>query len=454
MKIRRKIIFMEMAVLVISFLICGFFSVNQYMTVSIQRLAENELEKLEVSQWALKQVGTREDLEKMGVLARDSYLKFQFKRCYKEGYALMNQKICLSNLTGYEIIDVSALNGEYTVQQLGENYLLLVYQKLEYPEKFWVMAVKDITDAWTDARKQILVFISVFLCTFGVAVTVSVYLTGRMLSVFHKLKMQAEAISCGDFSVKAEVKTRDELAELAESINRMSIKIQQQIEDLQLLSGAMAHEMKTPVTSIMGYADTLLHVRLSREKQEQALQAIFRSADRLNRLSGKLMQLIGLYENQELELECLCMGEILDTCCIRMKDLISEKPPKISMILNIQEDFCVTGDRLLLEALFENLLSNSKKALDAGGIIRINCLKNVVEVEDNGCGISEKDLPHVCKPFYMSDKARSRKKQGCGLGLALAERIVMLHAAQMTIESQLGKGTRIRITWKSNEEDA
>lgn len=173
------------------------------------------------------------------------------------------------------------------------------------------MAVKDITDAWTDARKQILVFISVFLCTFGVAVTVSVYLTGRMLSVFHKLKMQAEAISCGDFSVKAEVKTRDELAELAESINRMSIKIQQQIEDLQLLSGAMAHEMKTPVTSIMGYADTLLHVRLSREKQEQALQAIFRSADRLNRLSGKLMQLIGLYENQELELECLFMGEIL-----------------------------------------------------------------------------------------------------------------------------------------------
>lgn len=111
MKIRRKIIFMEMAVLVISFLICGFFSVNQYMTVSIQRLAENELEKLEVSQWAFKQVGTREDLEKMGVLARDSYLKFQFKRCYKEGYALMNQKICLSNLTGYEILDVSALNG-------------------------------------------------------------------------------------------------------------------------------------------------------------------------------------------------------------------------------------------------------------------------------------------------------------------------------------------------------
>ena len=95
------------------------------------------------------------------------------------------------------------------------------------------------------------------------------------------------------FLLKAEVKTRDELAELAESINRMSIKIQQQIEDLQLLSGAMAHEMKTPVTSIMGYADTLLHVRLSREKQEQALQAIFRSADRLNRLSGKLMQLIG-----------------------------------------------------------------------------------------------------------------------------------------------------------------
>lgn len=454
MKIGRKIIFMEMAVLAISFLFCGFFSVNQYMTVSVQRLAENELEKLEVSQWAFQQVGTREDMERMGELARDSYLRFQFKRCYRDGYALMNQKTCLSNLTGYEILDVSSLDGEYTVQQLGENYVLLVYQALEYPEEFWVMAVKDITDAWTDARQQILIFISVFLCTFGAAVTVSVYLTGRMLSVFHKLKMQAEAISCGDFSVKVKVKTSDELAELSESINRMSVKIQQQIEDLQLLSGAMAHEMKTPVTSIMGYADTLLHVRLSREKQEQALQTIFRSADRLDKLSGKLMQLIGLYENQELESECLWMGEVLDTCCIRMKDLISEESPKISMILNIQENFCVTGDRLLLEALFENLLSNSKKALDEGGIIRINCLKNVVEVEDNGCGISEKDLPHVCKPFYMSDKARSRKKQGCGLGLALAERIVMLHSAQMTIESQLGKGTRIRIVWKTTEEDA
>lgn len=447
MRIRTKLTALVAGVLLISFTICGFFSINQFINTSIERLAKSEAEKMAVSKWALEEVTPKEDLEQMLELARDAYLKYQFSRCYQNGYALIKNQVCVSNLTDYEIINTTSLPDEYCIQKVNTRWLLLMKSDLDYPQGFQVLAVKDITDAWTDARRQVLQYLAMFACTFAASMLVLTWLIRQMLGVLEQLERQADAISRGDFSRKTQVHTKDELAQLSQSINRMSDKIEQQIEDLQLLLGAMAHETKTPVTSIMGYADSLLHVRLKESQKEQALEAIYRSAGRLDKLSGKLLQLIGLYENQELQMEPLQIAEILRNSCSQIQGTLADT--QIHIVLEHVTDFTVTGDRLLLGVLFDNLLSNAVKSFDGPGTIHIQTSREnrSVSILDHGHGISSQDFPHVRKAFYMADKSRSRRQQGAGLGLALADRIVQAHHADMNIESELGKGTCVTITF-------
>lgn len=446
MRIRTKLTVLVAGVLLASFLVCGIFSVNQFMNGSIERLVKNEEEKLSVSKWALEQVGTKQELDQMLELARDAYLKYQFERCYQKGYALMKGSSCVKNLTDYEIVNGDALKGDYCIQKVKSRWLLIMRKDLDYPEQFWVMSVRDITDAWTAARTQVIQYLAVFACTFAAAMAVLACLIRRMLSVLEQLQMQADAISRGDFSCKTQVNTKDELAQLSRCINRMSDKIEQQIEDLQLLLGAMAHETKTPVTNIMGYADSLLHVRLKEKQKEEALEAIYRSAGRLDKLSGKLLQLIGLYDNQKLQPEPVQIRDVLVHSCGQIQGMAESRGIHLLMEEKAQTDFTVVGDRLLLGILFDNLLTNAVKSYDQCGEIFITYGPDrSVCVRDWGRGISAEDLPHVCKAFYMADKSRSRRQQGAGLGLALADRIVKAHHAEMKIESQIGKGTSVTV---------
>lgn len=445
MKIRTKLTALVSGVFLASCAVCGFFSVNQFVEQSIGQLAQNEKEKLEVSAWAFGQSGTKEELDQMLEQARDAYLRYQFERCYRQGYALMKGGNCLENLTDYEIIDAEALREAYCLQKVGERWLLIMRGDLEYPDGYWVMAVRDVTEAWTAARQQAVQYLAVTAATFASAMAVLAYLIGKMVSVLERLQVQADAISRGDFTGRTQVETKDELGQLSASINRMSERIEQQIEDLQLLLGAMAHETKTPVTSIMGYADSLLHVRLKPEQQEQALEAISRSAGRLDKLSGKLLQLVGLYENQELEMEPISLREMLGRCCAQLQDASARQEMELVLEGMGAE---IIGDRILLEILFDNLLTNAIKAYDGPGTVRIACgADGSVRVCDQGRGIATEDLPHVCKAFYMADKSRSRRQQGSGLGLALAERIVQMHHARLSIESEPGRGTCVTVSF-------
>lgn len=206
MRIRTKLTVLVAGVLLASFLVCGIFSVNQFMNGSIERLVKNEEEKLSVSKWALEQVGTKQELDQMLELARDAYLKYQFERCYQKGYALMKGSSCVKNLTDYEIVNGDALKGDYCIQKVKSRWLLIMRKDLDYPEQFWVMSVRDITDAWTAARTQVIQYLAVFACTFAAAMAVLACLIRRMLSVLEQLQMQADAISRGDFSCKTQVK--------------------------------------------------------------------------------------------------------------------------------------------------------------------------------------------------------------------------------------------------------
>jgi signal transduction histidine kinase len=465
MRIRTKIIGLVAGVLAGACAACGTFAVNQYMNISVEKAAAAEMEKLALAERIFGGIGTGEELEQMGETARNAYLRYQFERCYQKGYVLMKDRECIMNLTDYEISAPEALKSSYVIQRQGDAYLLILKRDLPYPQGFWVMSVKDITSTWEEGRWQAENFLKVFFVVFGVSVGIAAAVMSHMLKALEKLRIQAERIREGDFGGKTKLTSRDELRELSESLNSMSDQIRQQIEDLKLLPGAMAHEMKTPLTNIMGYADSLLHVRLSERQREQSLEAIFRSAERLNRMSGKLLQLVGLYENREIENRTVDLEEVIGQAYEENRERLMEKdinfqiqrrgcpafPGKREADGQEKEGMSVEGDPLLLFSLFDNLVSNSVKAVEEGGQIQVVLDRNLrrVCVRDNGRGIPPGDLPHVTKAFYMVDKSRSRRQQGSGLGLALAERIVRAHGGKLEIESYVGKGTNVTVTFEA-----
>ena len=467
MRIKTKVISLVAGVLFGSCAFCGTFAVNQYMNASIRKLADVEMEKLELAERAFSQVGTKEDLDAMDEAAREAYLRDQFERCYQEGYALLKGRECIKNMTKYEITAPEALGGKYVVQPLGIAYLLILKKELPFLKDFWVLSVQDITSTWEEGKEQAKWYLVVFLFVFACSITIAAAVIGHMLKALVELRDQAERIKNGDFNKKVVLTSKDELKDLSDSLNRMSDQLQQQIEDLEFLLGSMAHEMKTPLTSIIGYADSLLHVRLSDHQKEQSLAAICRSAGRLDEMSGKLLQLIGFYGNEKIVKKPVELVDVMMWIYEENRETLIDKGIDFKIVLEntvgVQKKIefeqkevrgmAVQGDPMLLVSLFSNLVSNSIKALEGSGKIQIILIpeKHKVCVQDNGVGIPSKDLPHVTKAFYMVDKSRSRRQQGSGLGLALVQRISKVHGAKIEIESRLKEGTKVWICFPSSD---
>ena len=243
--------------------------------------------------------------------------------------------------------------------------------------------------------------------------------------------------------------TRDEIGAMAGAFNSMADRIEDQVTELSQVSekrrqmlGSLTHELKTPMTSIIGYSDTLLNVNLKKEQQERALWHIYKECRRLERLSSKLMSLMGLYDNDSICMEEVSMQELFEQVVSLEEYHLKEKKIRL-------EHSCSMGtrriDRDLFESLLINLIDNAIKASEEGAVISLMGQDNVITVRDQGCGIPADEIKRVTEAFYMVDKARSRKAGGCGLGLALCSMIAQLHGAELLIESEVGKGTSVTI---------
>ncbi len=445
MKLKTKLVLLVFLILAVSMGGCAAFSIARLKAYSLSVQVESEREKLRIAGRAFRQVGTREDFEQMGEIARDAYLKYQFGRCYQSGYALIRDGAAIANRTDYEIVNLDGLKGEYMVQELNGKHILLLRQALEYPDGFEVLAARDISDSWELLQRQAGLYLAVFG---GVSLSAAALLAlglGQALKSLEDLRRAAAAISCGKLGSKVAVRGKDEIAQVGEAFNRMSEQVEAQVENLELLLGALAHEMKTPVTSIMGYSDSLLHVRLSEAQREQALLNIHSAGVRMEQMSAKLLALVGMYENEAIRMEPLSLRELLVQVDGETQALLAARGVKL--LVDLAEDVRVTGDRELLCSMFINLVHNGCKASEPGGEVVVSCRGRTVTVEDHGCGIPEEDLPHVTEAFYMADKSRSRGEGGSGLGLALSLRIVQLHGGTMEIASRVGEGTRVTVTF-------
>ena len=226
----------------------------------------------------------------------------------------------------------------------------------------------------------------------------------------------------------------------------MAAAVQEKVSDLQrhlqardAFVAAFTHELKTPMTSIIGYADVLRNLQTDPDEQREAASAIYHEGRRLESLSQKLLALLAL-GGEELELTDVDLGTLwpqLRAAC----PVVPLQTPAESCVVH--------GDADLLLDLLCNLVQNAAKASAPDEPVTVRCRDNgatvTVEVEDHGCGIPRAELDRVTEPFYMVDKSRARKQGGSGLGLALCKRIAAAHGSDLTIVSEPGQVTTVRV---------
>jgi signal transduction histidine kinase len=237
---------------------------------------------------------------------------------------------------------------------------------------------------------------------------------------------------------------------MAEAVEQRSEKLYEEQRKKTLFMGNLTHELKTPMTAIMGYAETLLTTKLTREDEEEALAYIYSECGRLERLSHKMMQLLELEntnENGEIVKTNTPVREIFDASAESCSRLISEK----NIQLHIEEN----GERFLMDVdlmtdVMVNLIDNAIKASKTGGSIYLISGTDenghtFIEVMDEGVGIPDEEKSKITEPFYMVDKSRSRKSGGAGLGLALVKLILEKHGLSLEIRDGEKCGTIVGI---------
>lgn len=347
------------------------------------------------------------------------------------------------SLKGYGKLNYSRYEFE------GKNYLVFrtIYQNDYY--FYW------ITDSsYVQKRlEQLAVLMLVITGTLTVVVSLILYrMITRTLVPLQELEESAQAIAEGDYARRTIVKRQDEIGSLAGHFNQMAEAVEvrtRQLEESErrktLFMGNLTHELKTPLTAISGYADTMLMTKLTPSEEEEALSYIHSESERLERLSRKMMQLLELDQRSEIEMEEHSVRELFAAAEQSCKQILQDK--QIRLIITEH------GERLwmdldLMTDVIVNLVDNAVKASANGGEIILGAGTDeqghtYLQVEDFGGGIPADEQEKILEPFYMVDKSRSRQHGGAGLGLALVKLILEHHGMQMKIESEVGAGTKI-----------
>lgn len=313
----------------------------------------------------------------------------------------------------------------------------------------------DISPIYETRQQQLETFGRIFVILLAVCALLS-YTAARLLTrPLEKLSRTAQALAAGDLACRSGITGRDEIGALAREFDAMAQRQQEHIAALRATMegqdrfiGSFTHELKTPMTSILGYADLLRRGTLSPDEQAQAADYIFSEARRLERLSFKLLELY-LAEHQSPELLPASPAALVQDLTAPLVPGLARQG--ITLTAQGEEGLCLLEPDLF-RSLVLNLLDNARKAMEGPGTIAVTTAMTgdgcTLTVRDTGQGMPPEVLDHLTEAFYRVDKSRARAQGGAGLGLTLCDRIAALHQGQLRLESRPGQGTTVTVTLK------
>lgn len=321
--------------------------------------------------------------------------------------------------------------------------------------------VYDITSVYAARAQEQNTFRLLLIAIFVVGSITSMIAASLLTKPLEKLSSLAQHISHGDYSARLHIHSGDEIEALANDFNNMADTIEDNISELHFsmekqeqFMGSFAHELKTPMTSIIGYADLLRSQNMSEDETNEAANYIFSEGKRLESLSLKLLDLL-VVKNQETILTptdpALAVRNVINV----MKPELAKE--HITLKSSCRKGCCMM-DIDLFQSLIINIIDNARKAIDDNGLIHVaGTIRDdnyVIIIKDNGRGMPPEEITRISEAFYRIDKSRSRAQGGAGLGLAICSKIAEIHQAKIKYKSAVGRGTVVTITLPNIKEAA
>lgn len=352
-----------------------------------------------------------------------------------------------------ELDKLAANEIRYILRDIGERTILFTSNITDINHKRYVFTyMKDVTPLYEERVDQYRFFVQVDVAACLLYMLIMFFVSRGLTKPIDRLNRTAQVIAQGGFSERVQLKSKDEIGVLARNFNDMAAVVEDKINDLerhnqekQRFINNFTHELKTPLTSIIGYANFLRTTKYNEELFLDGLEIIYGEGKRLESLSQKLMDLILLQEDrfqkEEHELGSV-IAEIEPVLELRAKE------KAVGIFIDCEQGKLLL-DKDLIKILIFNLVDNAQKASAEGQSVILRGYwgngRYVLEVIDRGIGIAEEHRDKIFEPFYMADKARTRSSNGAGLGLAICQSVAAVHHAAIEVVSEEHQGTTVRV---------
>jgi two-component system phosphate regulon sensor histidine kinase PhoR len=312
------------------------------------------------------------------------------------------------------------------------------------------VALTEVNRIMYEIRFKIVIVSIVILV---VVLIVSQIVSKRLTKPLTEIAEMVKEIKAGNLDQKLPVRSNDEIGRLAELINEMTDKLKADIEQLKRLErvrseflGNVSHELRTPIFSLKGFIETLLEGAVDDPAvNRRFLEKAYHHANRLDTLLSDLIE-ISRIESGEMKMSFRyvdavsilknLIADFSDSAAKRKQSLLVEVPDREVLVL---------GDKDRLRQALGNIVDNAIKYSPEGAATTVHLTEaersTTISISDAGPGIEDEHLPRIFERFYRVDKTRSREVGGTGLGLAIAKHIVEAHSSQISVTSEMGKGT-------------
>lgn len=459
MKLSWKVFLSTLIITILTFSIGGYFLISAVFQSALNRESNSALEENKMLRsyfGAVIPTTTSEEQSKVAMIKTSESIISHFT----------NDKLSIriSDDAQNVVAQSDDVNFDMNLlKQLEDDSL--AYKTIEYNSSYYIQTasilntfsgkvyletIHDISSIFADRQNLFSFYRKLIFCMLIINGLLVFFMTLWTLSPLKKLSNTTREIAKGKYSDRAVIQTKDEIGLLAEDFNKMADSLETKIRDLEATTisqrdfiGSFAHEIKTPLTSIIGYADMLRSKKMTEENRILAADYIFNEGKRLEALSLKLLDLL-VVKNREFQMKEINMKELFNN----IKGIMEPTLKGSNIILKVSaEDTQIKVEVDLMKTLIFNLVDNARKAIKERGIIsltgkRISDDRFMIIVKDNGKGMPEEELSRITEIFYMVDKSRFKDK-GVGIGLSLCKEIVELHDGKMKFESQVDIGTSV-----------
>ena len=314
----------------------------------------------------------------------------------------------------------------------------------ESGEPLGIVMSYDRGDEEGDLIFDMLIAIVITVVWITVAALFAIYgISYRIMRPLREIGKAARSFSKGNFNIQVPVRGEDELAELADSFNKMASALHSKDEMQKNFLSNVSHDLRTPMTTIAGFIDGIIDGAIPPEKQDYYLNIIKNEVTRLSRLVSSLLDISRMQSgDRKFDMKNFNICELARQTIISFENQFEEK--KLDVEFNCEDyDMIAKGDKDAINQVVYNLCHNAIKFAYNGGrySVKIVSKGNKIEfsVYNDGIGISKEELPRVFERFYKSDKSRGLDKTGVGLGLFITKTIIEAHGETIRVESEYGK---------------